>query len=486
MDQDSEWWVRIALDDWRSRAGPRHRRITEALAEAIERGVAGTGARLPAERPLADALGVGRGTVVRAYETLADAGLVSRRQGAGTFVERRPGWSRPAVAAPVRRLVAGDEVVDLSRSVPAGTGHLPPVDDTIALSGRNGHGRHPGGLPELREALAAHVTAHLDLPTTAEQVIVTAGARHAQSLTIAALVSPGRPVLTGCPTTPGLAASVTTAGGRPIGIGVDSFGLDVSAVERAAARLHAPLILVASAAHDPTGAPLSAPRRRALLAVARTRNAILLENLSEAALDLPEPSDGLPTHPDGLPTSRDDRLAPLAAADDAVIAVGSMSKMFWAGLGVGWLRVPDALRGYLAQTAAAAAAAPSVPAQVVAARLLRAADAGWQEGLRRTLAERRDLLLALLAEQLPAWRVTAPRAGLSMWAELPVADSTTFVHLAARYGVLVAPGAAACVDGRHHHGVRLSFAESADTLRTAVDRLTAAWEEHTRRLAAGR
>ncbi|MFE3201667.1 PLP-dependent aminotransferase family protein [Embleya sp. NPDC059237] len=486
MDQDPEWWVRIALDDWRSRIGPRHRRITEALAEAIERGVAGTGTRLPAERPLADALGVGRGTVVRAYETLAEAGLVSRRQGAGTFVERRPGWSRPTVAAPVRRLVADDEVVDLSRSVPAGTGHLPPVDDTIALSGRDGHGRHPGGLPELREALAAHLTTHLDLPTTAEQVIVTAGARHAWSLVIAALVSPGRPVLTGCPTTPGFAASVTAAGGRPIGINVDPGGLDVSAVDRAAARLHAPLILVASPAHDPTGAPLSAPRRRALLAPAHTRNAILLENLSEAALDLPAPPDNRTTPSADVPAPPADRLAPLAAADDAVIAVGSMSKMFWAGLGVGWLRVPDALRGYLAQTAATAAVAPSVPAQVVAARLLRAADAGWQEGLRRTLAERRDLLLALVAEQLPAWRVTAPRAGLSMWAELPVADSTTFVHLAARYGVLVAPGAAACVDGRHHHGVRLSFAESADTLETAVDRLTAAWEEHTRRLAAGR
>ncbi|WP_329565614.1 hypothetical protein [Kitasatospora sp. NBC_01266] len=57
---------------------------------------------------------------------------------------------------------------------------------------------------------------------------------------------------------------------------------------------------------------------------------------------------------------------------------------------------------------------------------------------------------------------------------------------ATRYGVLVAPGAAACVDGRHHHGVRLSFAEAPDILEAAVDRLAAAWEEHGRRPAASR
>ncbi|MGC0419425.1 PLP-dependent aminotransferase family protein [Embleya sp. AB8] len=473
MDQDLGWWVRIALDEWQARPGPRHRRIAESLAEAIERGLAGAGARLPAERPLADALGVGRGTVVRGYETLAAAGLVQRRQGAGTFVEPRPGWTHPPTAAvlPVRRLVPDAEVLDLSLSVPAGTGHLPPVDGSFTLSGRDGHGLHPGGLPELRAALAAHLSTHLGLPTTPDQLIVTAGARHALSLVIAALVSPGRTVLTGCPTTPGLAATVAAAGGRLIGVGVDTLGLDVAAVDRAAARLHAPVILVASAAHDPTGATLAGTRRRALLAVSRGRDAVLVEDLAQAGLDLAPGAD---------------RPGPLAAGDDAVIAIGSLSKMFWAGLRVGWLRAPGALRGYLAQAAATGAVAPSVPAQVLAARLLRAADAPWQDGLRRALTERRDLLLDLVAGQLPAWRVDPPQAGLSLWAALPVADATTFVHLAARYGVLVAPGVAACVDGRHRSGVRLSFAESAATLESAVDRLTAAWEEHTRRLAASR
>ncbi len=41
-----------------------------------------------------------------------------------------------------------------------------------------------------------------------------------------------------------------------------------------------------------------------------------------------------------------------------------------------------------------------------------------------------------------------------------------------------------CVDGRHRAGLRLSFAEAPHALRDAVDRLTVAWEEHTRRLAA--
>ncbi|WP_066943403.1 aminotransferase-like domain-containing protein [Microtetraspora fusca] len=481
MDQDLGWWVRIALDGWRERSGSRYRRIAEALADAMERRLVGARTRLPAERPLADALGVSRGTLVRAYDELADAGLVERRQGAGTYVRPRPAWTQApvenAASALLRRRLAHDgpaghdDVIDLSLSVPAGVDHLPHVEGGLLPHdlGSYGHGLHPAGLPELRAALADHLT-RLGLPTTAEQLIVTSGARHALSLVAAALVAPGRTVIAGCPAYPGFSAVVAARGGRLVGVPVDPLGVDAHAVERAAAQAREPLVYVDSAGHDPTGALLSAARRDSLLGTARRHGALIVEDLSQAGLDL---------DPDGRPA------APLAA-DDSVIAVGSLSKMFWAGLRVGWVRAPAPLRDHLLRLRSASDLAPGVPTQIIAGRLLRAADAGWREGLRATLRDRRDLLLELLARHLPAWRVGDPQAGLSAWAVLPVTESETFTHLAARYGVIVASGATACVDGGHHDGVRLSFAESPRTLESAVDRLVAAWEEHTRRLAASR
>ncbi|MGK4578635.1 PLP-dependent aminotransferase family protein [Kitasatospora sp. HPMI-4] len=476
MDQDLGWWVRIALDGWREQPGPHYRRLATMLAEAVERGRVDAEDRLPAERVLADALGVSRGTVVRGYEELAQAGLVERRQGAGTFVRPRPSWTwtsreTPGAATLQRRTADDDDTIDLSLSVPAGTGHLPPVETSLQAADLDGHGLHPAGLPELRTALADHLTHRLRLPTTPEQLIVTSGAQQALSLVAEALISPQRPVITGCPTYPGLVGTVAARQGRLVPAPVDALGLQVPAVARAAARLHAPLIYLDPAAHNPTGAILGTARRAELLHVARRHDAVVVEDLAQAGLGL---------HPEQPPH------LPLAADDDSVIALGSLSKTFWAGLRIGWLRAPGPLHGYLLRLRTAHDLAPGVPAQLLATRLLHAADTAWHEELRRALRERRDLLITLLEQQLPAWQAHVPQAGPSLWVTLPVADSDSFAHLAARYGVLVSPGATACVDGRHRDGLRLSFAESPHTLQSAVDRLTAAWEEHARQLAASR
>ncbi|GAA1235526.1 PLP-dependent aminotransferase family protein [Kitasatospora nipponensis] len=468
--------MRIALDGWQRRTGPRYRRIAAALADAVERGLVGAGDRLPAERPLADALGVSRGTTVRGYDELAQAGWVERRQGAGTFVRPRPAWTHTPTENPTsallhRRLAGAGDMIDISLSVPPGTDHLPPIHEPLRMSDLAGHGLDPAGLPDLRAALARHLTDHLGLPTTADQLIVTSGAQHALSLLSLAVISPGRPVITGCPTYPGLAGAIAGRQGRLVTVPVDPLGVETQALERAAAQAHAPVIYVDPAAHSPTGAVLCGSRRHTLLQSARRHRALVVEDLTQAGLQLDlEPGQAAP--------------APLAADDASVVTVGSLSKMFWAGLRIGWLRAPEPLHRYLLRLRSANDLAPSVPSQLLATRLLHAADAAWQQSLRQALRARRDLLLTHLTQQLPAWQTQSPQAGLSMWVTLPVADSETFTHLATRYGVIVASGATSCVDGRHSSGLRLSFAESPKTLESAVDRLSVAWEEHSRRLAS--
>lgn len=492
MDQDLGWWVRVGLDGWQTREGPRYRQIAATLADTIERRLVGTGVRLPAERLVAQALGVSRGTAVRAYDDLAQSGLVERRQGAGTFVRPKPPWTHsphaPSGGPDQRRMVVlpqqptsrDRDTIDLSLAVPAGTGHLPEIApltlaDLGEAAGPGGHGvGEPAGLRALREAVALHLTRRVGLTTSPEQLIITSGAQQALSLVTEALVSPGRTVIAGCPAYPGLAAAVALRQGRMVGVPVDGFGIDVHAVDRAASHTHAPLVYVESAAHHPTGAVLSRLRAERLLAVTRRRDAVVVEDLSQAGLGL------------SLKPAHGDPARPLAASDPSVIALGSLSRTFWAGLRVGWLRAPAPLRGYLLRVRAALDQAPSMPSQVLAARLLGAADTAWYEGVRRALRERRDLLLDGLERQLPAWSRYVPQAGVAAWATLPVPETDTFAHLAAaHFGVLVTPGTAMCFDGRHRDGLRLSFAESPATVRTAVDRLAVAWEEHSRRLAAG-
>lgn len=58
----------------------------QSLRAALDRGDHPPGARLPAERILAQALNVGRGTLRKALNTLAREGRIRRRVGEGTFV----------------------------------------------------------------------------------------------------------------------------------------------------------------------------------------------------------------------------------------------------------------------------------------------------------------------------------------------------------------------------------------------------------------
>src|SRR4051812_1450027 len=73
------------IGDWAGGPGPLSRQLATAIARAVERGAVAHGSRLPAERALAEALSVSRGTAVAAYDQLVADGLVERRHGSGTY-----------------------------------------------------------------------------------------------------------------------------------------------------------------------------------------------------------------------------------------------------------------------------------------------------------------------------------------------------------------------------------------------------------------
>ncbi|MGH3675841.1 MAG: GntR family transcriptional regulator [Mycobacterium sp.] len=68
---------------------PLHRQVFLVLHDEIAHGALAPGDSLPTEQVLCDQFGVSRITVRRALAHLADAGLIERRQGVGSFVRER-------------------------------------------------------------------------------------------------------------------------------------------------------------------------------------------------------------------------------------------------------------------------------------------------------------------------------------------------------------------------------------------------------------
>ena len=79
-----------ALTVDRAAAQPLHRQLYELLRSYILEGRLGAGSLLPATRYLAQRLGVGRNTVIAAYEQLLAEGYIEARAGAGTWVAALP------------------------------------------------------------------------------------------------------------------------------------------------------------------------------------------------------------------------------------------------------------------------------------------------------------------------------------------------------------------------------------------------------------
>ncbi len=472
MDHDLSWWAEVVFDGWRSRPGPRYQRLASALLDAVDAGVLRGGVRVPAERPLAAAVGVSRGTVVACFEHLVAAGVLRRRQGAGTYVVGRPSWAAAPASSSVatlllRRMAGGRQSIDLSVSCPSDLRHLPLVDPAAAWAALDGNGLNPAGRPDLRAEVARHLTEQQQLPTEPGQIIITAGCQEALWLLSQAVRPRTGMLVTTCPTYPGLAGAFSSSRRDLVLVPADAAGADPNAIGRAS-RAPGSIVYLMPTGHNPTGTVMPMVRRQSIAAIADGSRATIVEDLSLADLTL-----------DGRPPP------PIAALSTHVVAVGSASKLLWGGLRVGWIRADEPLRTQILARKAALNLATAAIDQTLTAQLLAGAGPAWLATHRAALAERRDHLINLIAAYLPAWQVSPPSAGLSLWIELPLEATDAFAHVAGRYGVTIAAGSAACLDDHHLRYIRLSFTEQQGTLELAVERLAAAWEAHTANLAAG-
>jgi DNA-binding transcriptional MocR family regulator len=450
------------LGAWRS-SGPAYASLARALRLLVLDGRLPLRTRLPGERELAEALGVSRTTATAAYAALRDEGFLASRRGAGSWTRLPADPGLPAEPGP-----SGDDLIDLSFAAcaaPEGALHAALTRATAELPRHlPGPGYDAAGLPVLRAAIAAHMTAR-GAPTVAEQVLVTNGAQHALTLLLRVLAGPGDRILTEHPSYPAALDAIRAAGARPVPVPMLVDGWDLDMLE-ATLRQAAPRLAYLIPDHqNPTGLTLPAADRERLVALARTTRTPLVIDETIARLHL---EGGTPPGP----------VAALDPGAETVITIGSMSKAFWAGLRIGWIRANPALVQRLASARAALDISSPVLEQLIAVELL----AGAEDVLTRQRAgarARRDTFAAALRETLPAWRFRLPGGGLSLWVELDAPRSTALAAIADRHGLRLAAGPRFGVDGAFERYVRLPFSLPEPVLEDAAARLSLAWRAVT-------
>ena len=452
------------LGRWSAGRGPLHTLLAARLGRLIDDGELPPSAPLPPDRVLADALSVGRTTVVAAYDLLRADGKIVRRQGSGTVVAGFGGGARPRdTTEPIfRQLMEPPENVSLL--ICAAPDAAPPElieayqRAVLRISITTGDiGYHPAGHPALRQALAERFTGR-GLRTGADQILVTTGAQQALYLLARTFVDFGDPVVVEAPTYPGMLDVLRETEARILPVPVGPDGMDLDAFGAVLRRERPALVYSIPSYQNPTGSLMPPLARRRLVETVVSAGVPLIDD--EALGDL------------GF---ADDPRPPLASFDDAVITVGSLSKVAWGGSRVGWVRGPASLIRQLARFKAVHDLGSEVFAQLAAVELMST----YASLRRRRVAElrlRHDHLRAELGRLLPTWHAPPVQGGQTLWIRLPYRTcASSFAQTALRYSVALLPGNSLDISGQSSDYLRIPFIAPPADLTEAVERLAKAW-----------
>jgi DNA-binding transcriptional MocR family regulator len=461
------------LGRWSSGEGPAYQRLAHAIQQAVERGELSPGVRLPAERNLARVLGVSRTTVVAALDVLRGQGWVESRQGSGTRVRGgQVSSGSEADAAPTfrrhpvyRGLIegSGGTIEFLAAHLPAAglTPELLSLDAEAVGELLRGPGYVPMGLPELRRAVALRMSKS-GVPTSADQILITSGAQQAIALTAAALIATGDGVVVENPTYLGAIDILTSRGARLLPVPVGRDGVRVDAIRETVRRASPRMLYLMPTFQNPTGALMPEKERRVIARLSEETGVPILEDNTLAELSLA--ADPPPALAAFAPKAR-------------ILTVGSLSKLFWGGLRIGWIRASEDMLARIARLKIIADLGGSLLSQLAAVKLLARAERVKQIR-HKQVRERFECLTGLLSTLLPEWSWASPAGGLSLWVKLPSGDAAEFSQVALRHGVSVVPGPLASPDGSLTEYLRLPFVLGREEMEEGVRRLARAWSAY--------
>jgi len=451
------------LGDWPDAGRTLPDALAAAIGELIDESVLRDGAILPSQRVLADALGVSRVTVAKAYDLLSAEDLLAARQGSGSRVRGRPGAGWLGSSNTTEGRLAShtgheNRSIDLTSGALPG---LPMVAEALASLREEdlgdlvaGDGYYPAGLPVLREAIAARYTRD-GWPTEPDEVLVTGGAQQAVWLIAHTFVSSGDEVVVEEPTYRGSLEAFRTCGARLLPVPMGPTGLDVAHLARLLESRRPRLLYVQPTGHNPTGVSLQSADRRRLAELVLRHEVLTVEDSCTADVLL-DRSTHRPPWGSLLPGG-------------PVLTVGTASKLLWGGLRIGWIRGSRSAIARLTEARKAVDIGGPVLDQLVTARLLARADEAL--ALRHAqLATALDEASQVLAQVHPHWTWTPPSGGTGLWVDTGT-DAVALAERGRRHGVRVVPGPTYSAFGGFGTHLRLPYWHPADQFREGLLRL---------------
>jgi DNA-binding transcriptional MocR family regulator len=446
---------------------PLYESLASNLHRRIQSGALANGQRVPSVRAMSRQAGVSVGTVVQAYQKLEAQGVIEARPQSGYYVRtprlpgieasRRRAAPRPRSLSrdPLDQVLAvytRDELVPLHCAAPAAS-MLPSAriaqvsrDVIRRLPDQIGRYQHPPGLPALRAQVARRL-ALAGVEVAPDDVIVTAGAMEAISLSLQVLTRPGDAVLVESPTYHGLMQAIAARGLKVIEIpcGCDH-GPDLALALKALATQPVRAAVLIPSFSNPSGATLPDDARRTLVQACARHGVPVIEDDVYGEL--------------GFDGQRPVPMKAYEGSQGGVILCGSVSKIMAPGLRIGWA-VSARWREALIRAKAFTSTSTPTLSQYVATEMFAGSHIDRPlRRLRTELAANVGRFQEAIADHWPpGTRVSRPRGGVVLWVQLPGGhDGNRLFEQALDHGIGIIPGSLFSANGAFRDCVRLSCA----------------------------
>ena len=303
-----------------------------------------------------------------------------------------------------------------------------------------------------------------------ENVIITTGAQEALDLVAKTFCDPGDIIITEGPTYLGALQAFSAYEPDIRTIPFDDQGMCTDLLEEELKRIgkgnpRLKFLYTIPNFQNPGGVTMSPERRKRLLELSHEYDFVVVED-----------------DPYGRLRYEGGHCLPMRALDDSVVYLGTISKMFSAGLRVGWIMAPAGVKGKINLAKQGTDLCGSMFDQKMAAAYFT--ETPWQHTLQKfikTYDKRRRAMLDALDEYFPpeaTW--TRPEGGFFVWVTLPqYVDANSMLAEALDHGVIYAPGDSFFPDGkRGRNSMRLNFSyESPENIEEAIRRLSEVIED---------
>jgi len=314
------------------------------------------------------------------------------------------------------------------------------------------------GIPQLREAIAERET-RLGSPTGMENILITSGSQQGIELCARALINPGDYIITEYPTYVGALQAFNFYQTKYAGIEMDDDGMLVDKVEAAIKKYNPKMIYTISTFQNPTGITMSKERKQALVEVAVKYGIPIVDD---------NPYGEIRFVGEHVPTMKE-------IGGDAVISLGTFSKIIAPGLRIAWMNCPDKIISIFEKVKQGADLHSNTFTQYMIYKYLSEGKLEPHiEDVIKSYGEKRNLMLKEMDEHFPtelSW--TKPEGGLFLWVELPKPMSASkLIDKAVEEKVTYVYGHPFFPDGKGDNTLRLNFSNATlEMISTAIQRL---------------